>query len=131
MGKFLHPVRPGGLSDRDKEMIFALAARKYGSGRIAQMIEKHPSTVQWFMYRNGLKAPGDNHRAVYHRNGKEVRPFSREDDAFISVLRLQGYGPTKIADLIGKRTGYPRNKHTIAQRLVMLASREEMEAAHG
>lgn len=120
-----HRVRPGGLSKTDHEMIFTLAGRGWKSTRIASAIEKHPSTVQWFMYRHGLQAPEYREDAKpYTRNGRVVVPFSREEDAFIEALRIQGYGPRKIADLTTKRFGHQRSFHTISCRLVMLAARE-------
>ena len=123
-----HPVRPGGLAPEDHERIFALAERGWKSTRIAREIEKHPSTVQWFMYRHGLKAPlyrRDPLKPVT-RGGRIVKPFPPEEDAFITALRVQGFGPRKIAELATKRFGHPRNHHTIACRLVMLAAREDV-----
>lgn len=129
MSKLPHPVRPGGLSKFDHEMIVTLARRGWKPGRIALTIEKHPATVRWFMYRHGLTAPAYG-KPSYSRGGREVRPFTPDEDAFITALRVQDYGPTKIADLATKRFGHKRSGHTIACRLVMLAAREEMHA-HG
>lgn len=123
-----HPVRPGGLSPDDHRRIFDLAERGWKSHRIAREIEKHPSTVQWFMYRNGLKAPGYPRQTASIRNGRVLKPFTPEEDAFITALRIQGFGPTKIADLTTKRFGHPRSFHTIACRLVMLAARDDDHA---
>lgn len=123
--KLNHPVRPGGLSKLDHDKIFALAARGWKSSRIAAALEKHPSTVQWFMYRNGLKAPEYRSSKPYIRNGRLVAPFSPEEDAYIVALRVQGFGPLKISELATKRFGNVRNFHTVACRLVMLAARED------
>lgn len=122
-----HPVRPGGLSAADHEYIHELARRGWTSHRIAASIEKHPSTVQWYMYRHGLKAPQyrENRLKPVVRGGRVVKPFTPEEDAFITALRIQGFGPRKIADLTTKRFGHPRTHHTVACRLVMLASRED------
>jgi IS30 family transposase len=120
-----HPIRPGGLCKFDHEMIFSLAARGWKSGRIAATIEKHPSTVQWFMYRHGLKAPDYRDTKPFWRNGRLVVPFTRDEDAFITALRIQGFKPAKIAELTTKRYGNQRSHHTVACRLVMLAARED------
>ncbi|TIL34270.1 hypothetical protein [Mesorhizobium sp.] len=120
-----YQVKPGGLSASDHERIHELAARGWKSSRIAREIEKHPGTVQWFMYRTGLKAPEYGRTKSSFRNGREIKPFTPEEDAFITALRLQNYGPTKIADMATKRFGHPRSNHTVACRLVMLAARED------
>lgn len=125
MSKLKYTVLPGGLSVSDHERIHELAGRGWKSSRIAREIEKHPATVQWFMYRSGLKAPAYGRTKSSFRNGREVKPFSPEEDAFITALRLQNYGPKKIADLATNRFGHPRSNHTIACRLVMLAARED------
>lgn len=124
-----HPIRPGGLSKFDHEMIFSLAARGWKSGRIALSIEKHPSTVQWFMYRHGLKAPNYRDTKPFLRNGRMVVPFTPDEDAFITALRVQGFGSRKIAELTTKRFGNQRSHHTVASRLVMLAARDEVRGA--
>jgi hypothetical protein len=120
-----HEVIPGGLSEADQERIFALAERGWKRTRIARAIKKHPSTVGWFMYRNALIAPKYGRKPSL-RGGRIVNPFTPEEDAFIRVLRVQNFGPTKIAELATKRFGHPRSMHTIACRLVMLAAQEEL-----
>ena len=127
-----YPVRPGGLSPEDHAEIFKLAERGWRSTRIAREIEKHPSTVQWFMYRNGLKAPGYQRRTTSTRNGRVVKPFTPDEDAFITALRLQGLSPKKIAELTTERFGHPRSGPTVAHRLIMLAARDDepAEPAH-
>lgn len=123
--KLDHPVRPGGLGEDDHERIYDLSTRRgWKPGRIAREIEKHPATVQWFMYREGLIAPTGRQFTPYLRNGKLVAPFTREEDAFIQALRVQDYGTTKIAELTSKRFGHTRGVHSVHVRLTMLAARE-------
>jgi len=120
-------VRPGGLSEEDHKRIFELAERGWPSGRIAQRIEKHPSTVGWFMYSRGLKERrvSTTERKPFYRNGVLVTPFTAEEDAYITALRIQNFNYCDIARLANKRFGTTRAHNTIQQRLVMLAGREE------
>ncbi|MGX9145887.1 hypothetical protein [Mesorhizobium sp. 128a] len=129
MSKLSYNIKPGGLSADDHERIHELAARGWKSTRIAREIEKHPGTVQWFMYRHGLKAPSYGRTKSSFRNGREVKPFSPEEDAFITALRVQDYTPKQIADLSTRRFGHQRSNHTIACRLVMLAARDDGASA--
>ena len=120
-----YAVIPGGLTPAHHDQIFELAERGWKATRIARKLRKHPGTVQWFMYRHGLKAPvSPSEPRAYTRNGRTVKLFMPEEDAFIESLRAAGKGPTEIARLATERFGHPRNMHTIACRLVMLAARE-------
>ena len=124
-----YQIEPGGLSPADHERIFELHDRGLKSGRIAQMLRKHPGTVAWFMYSRGLKTPRVAAASrTYTRGGYTVRTFSSEDDAFMLALRVQEYGITEIARLISARTGHDYGVHSVQNRLVMLASLDE-EAA--
>jgi hypothetical protein len=124
VSKVTHHVRPGGLSKQDHEYIEELAGRGWKATRIARCIEKHPCTVQWYMYRSGLAAPKYRDQEPYMRGGRLVVPFTPEEDAFIEALRVQGYGLKKIADVASKRYGAQRSPHVINCRLIMLAARE-------
>jgi IS30 family transposase len=117
----------GRLTDADKERIFKLAGDGLGSGRIAREIKRHPGTVLWFMYRNGLHAPRyhANRPRVYTRGGRTVRAFSPEEDAFITALRIQDYSYKDIARLTSHRFRTERSGHVIQCRLVMLAARDD------
>lgn len=114
------------LSEGDRARITDLAEKGLTSGRIAQMTGWHPSTVAWFMYCHGLKAPTRRPPArPYERRGVVVRQYSREEDAFISVLRVQGYSYQKIAELSSKRFAAARKWGSIRNRLIMLAAIED------
>jgi IS30 family transposase len=117
----------GRLTDADKQRIFELHSNGMGPCRIARAIKRHPATVNWFMYRTGLRAPRyhANRPQSYVRNGRTVRAFSPEEDAFITALRIQDFGFTEIARLANQRFGTERGVHTIHCRLVMLAARED------
>ncbi|RWO37275.1 MAG: hypothetical protein EOS11_28730 [Mesorhizobium sp.] len=119
-----YTVKPGGLSASDHERIHELAARGWKSSRIAREIEKHPATVQWFMYRSGLKAPEYRNGEPYVRNGRTVTPFSPREDEFIESLRADGIGHREIAKRVNAMFATERSCHTIQCRLIMLAARE-------
>ena len=122
-------IRRGRLSPADHDAIIALAEEGLGSGRIARQLGLHQGAVQWFMYRTGLRAPGyGNSRAHVRRNGRPVKPFSPEEDKAIVDMRLAGAGTAEIARRVTADFGHPRSKCTVANRLVMLASREEAVA---
>jgi len=125
-----HPIRRGRLTETDHDAIIMFSAKKYTPGRIASIIERHPSTVRFYMYSHGLMSPPGRYRVKpCVRNGRLVKPFDRDEDVFIQVLRIQGYTTTKIAEMTTKRFGHPRTPATIVTRLKMLAAMEE--ARHG
>ncbi|MEX3008971.1 helix-turn-helix domain-containing protein [Hoeflea sp. TYP-13] len=122
--KLDHLVRPGGLTDADHERIHELAERGWASTRIAREIEKHPSTVLWFMYRSGLRAPKDKGLKPYCRGGKMVYHYPPEEDEFITALRIANASLIEIARKCTERFGWPRSPHSVQNRLTMLAARE-------
>jgi IS30 family transposase len=116
----------GRLTDEDRAEIERLAGEGWSCGRIAQKLKRHPSTVQWYMYSAGLKAPkpAPANPLSYMRNGRRVRHFSADEDVFIEALRVQDFSFEKIAELVNKRFGTERTHHTIQCRLIMLSARE-------
>jgi|SRR5579859_4152091 len=123
-----HAMGSGKLTDADRTQIEVLAEKGLSSGQIAQRLRRHQSTVQWFMYRNGLVAPKplpEGRRLTYTRNGRTVTRYSQEEDAFIQALRLQGFNIPKIAELSSKRFNIDRKHHSVRCRLIMLAARED------
>jgi hypothetical protein len=117
----------GRLTDADRERIQELAERGAKAGRIAQIIKRHQSTVYWYMVSNGLTTPraAPNKPASYVRNGRIVRHFSADEDAFILALRVQGFSFTKIAHAANGRFATERTAHSVQVRIIMLAAREE------
>jgi hypothetical protein len=118
-------VKPGALTPADHERIFELAELGWKAHRIASAIGKNSSTVQWFMYVNGLDAPNYRMRGPYVRNGRTVTPFDKAEDDFIQRLRVDGLPQSAIKDATNKRFGRNRSDSTIMHRLVMLAARED------
>ena len=119
----VHIVR-GRLSAAETSKIEELAERGLKAGQIAVRLNRHRSTVHFAMTTLGLTAPVDR-QFRFRRNGREVVSFSAEEDAFIKVLRTQGFAIAFIANMVGKRFGHERSSATIRIRLMMLANREE------
>jgi IS30 family transposase len=109
----------------DRLRIEDLAAKGFSCGRIAKLINRHTSTVKWFMYCNGLSAPKKLELPkMYVRRGVRVHRFTDEEDVFIEALRIQSFTPEEIAKHAAARFGTERKHHSIRCRLKMLAARE-------
>lgn len=104
-----------------------MAARKWAASRIAREIRKHPSTVGWYMYKTGLRAPSYNRLRTepYVRGGRMIYPYLALEDQFIVERRVDGLSYEAIAQLCSARFGRPRSAHGINVRLTMLAARDE------
>lgn len=113
------------MTASDHLRIEELAAKQFSCGRIAKLINRHPSTVKWFMYCNGLSAPKKLEQPkMYVRGGVRVHRFTDEEDTFIEALRIQSFTPKEIAKHAAARFGTERKHHSIRCRLKMLAARE-------
>jgi IS30 family transposase len=116
------------MTESDRRRIEELAEKGFKAGRISQLIGRHKSTVNWFMYCNGLCAPKKLEKPItYVRNGMRVHRFTDEEDTFIEALRIQSFSPEEIAKAAAARFGTERKHHSIRCRLKMLAARELAE----
>jgi len=116
------------MTDADRQRIEQLAEKNFSVGRIARLIGRHPSTVNWFMYCNGLRAPKKLEKPItYMRGGVRVHRFTDEEDTFIEALRIQDFTPEEIARHAAARFGTERKHHSIRCRLKMLAARDLQE----
>jgi hypothetical protein len=114
------------MTAADRQRIDELAGQKLSCCRIAQLIGRHPSTVKWYMYCNGLSAPKKLEKPItYMRGNVRVHLFTDEEDTFIEALRLQDFTPVEIAAAAAKRFGTERKHHSIRCRLKMLAARDD------
>lgn len=128
--KLSYTVKPGGLSEADHARIFEMAERGLKSGPIARALEKHPATVRWFMYRNGLATVARRHSVPTDKpNANGRKGYSPAEDAFIEELRADGVDLRVIAERATAEFGHKRSRHGIECRLVMLASSDVAEAA--
>ena len=110
----------GRMTAAEDQMVLQLAERGWTVGRIAMKLNRHKATINWAMYRLGLKAPKPM-QFEYVRNGRLVRSFSTDEDARIEELRMQGLSWRKIADDLAGMTGHQRTPASIGTRLKMLA----------
>jgi hypothetical protein len=119
----LSGIKRGRLSEGELERVTSLAERGFKSGRIAQLLNRHPATVNYAMHRLGLRTVMLR-EFDYIRNGVRVKSFSRDEDALIVALRVQSYPVETIAKVVSKRFGHPRTAHTVNIRLVLLSNSE-------
>ncbi len=119
-----HDIVRGRLSEAEKAQIVELAERNFTCGRIAQKLNRHPSTINFAMHWMGLKKL-TSRRPTYVRGGVEVRGFSEGEDDYIQACRIEGLTTPEIATLVAAHFGHKRSAATINVRLRMLASTEE------
>jgi hypothetical protein len=60
----------------------------------------------------------------YIRGGRTVRRFTRDEDAFIESLRVDGQSYKDIAAAVNDKFSTERSAHTVQCRLVMLSARD-------
>lgn len=117
-------MKTGRLTTQERAEVERLAARNFSTGRIAQRLDRHAGTINFVMHTLGLKGPVER-EFDYMRNGKRVKSFSKDEDAFLKALRVEGFTTIKIAELTTKRFGHPRTPACVNIRLRMLANLED------
>lgn len=119
----IREVRRGRLSACDVDRAIQMFESGMSVGVIALRLNRHRSTINGIVSRHSLRPPV-RQQIEFVRGGVVVSPFDREEDAFISALRTQGYSLSFIATMCGKRYGRKRSTSSISTRLMMLAARE-------
>lgn len=116
-------IKRGRMTDDELRQLDDLADEGLSPGQVAQKLNRHPATINWQFVIRGHKefTPRAAPLKPYTRAGVTVTPFCREEDAFITALRVQGMPTPKIADEAAARFGRKRSPHTILMRLKMLA----------
>jgi len=122
--RFPETIRRGLITDDEKEQIVDLAERSLSASQIARRLNRHPCTVGYAMHRLGVRTLSFKSFS-YMRAGRPVRSFSREEDAYLTALRVEGLSTPKIARLVSQRFGHPRTAHTIHVRLGLLSNVED------
>jgi IS30 family transposase len=115
----------GKMTDGDRAEIERLAATmaRPTAGKIAREINRHPSTVGWYMLTHGLidREPRRAPR-IYYRNGRAVHPYSEEHDARVLELRSAGRIFREIAEILTAEFGIARSAHSIQVRIALLSA---------
>ena len=65
----------GRMSAAEDALVILLAEKGWKAGRIAMKLDRHKGTINWAMYRLGLKAPTESRRESYSRNGSICWPM--------------------------------------------------------
>lgn len=123
MSKAPQDFKRGRLTMEERARVETLADAGLNAGQIARRMNRHPGTINFAMHSLGLREPTER-TFNYVRNGVRVVSFSKEEDAYIQALRVQGLTVERIAELATKRFAHPRNAATVNIRLKMLANRE-------
>jgi hypothetical protein len=115
----------GPMSEAELERSAELFQNGYSTGRIAALLGRHRSTVNWALQRMGLKPPQMLERRAFLRKGREVRPFTREEDELLLRRRREGVPYRAILEEMEQRFGYRRMQNTVRMRLIQLENLAE------
>jgi hypothetical protein len=123
------------MSDAEKAEIERLASALADPtpGRIASRLNRHISTVTWYMLTRGLIERRPGHAArPYLRRGKMVYPYSPEQDArLLALLAAPGdYSSPHarhraVAAALTEEFGIARDYHSVHVRANQLAAAPE------
>jgi DNA-binding CsgD family transcriptional regulator len=123
-----HTYVRGRLTSEEREQINTLVDEGLKSRRIASRLNRHPSTVNFYLATNGLRKLAFQRRPVFYiRAGRKVYPFTTDEDAYIQALRVQDYTWQQIAIFSAKRFGHRRSAATIGTRLRMLGGQDNAD----
>jgi hypothetical protein len=124
------------LTETQIDKIIELSAplaggRRRSPRRIAEMLGVSQGAVSWQMYRNGLKIKGKATSTTprVRKDGTVVRPYSADEDAFITAQRQSGRSYREIASAVQTEFGHYRRPSSVKVRLIMLAGFEEQAIA--
>lgn len=114
------------ITDEQIDQLVALREKGKSLKEISVKLDIPFSTVSTYCLKLGADAPQTRSVVLEHtgkmvaiRNGRQVRRFTKEEDALITRLSLEGKGNLEIANLTG------RNHSSIHNRLMALARHEE------
>jgi hypothetical protein len=126
----LPSIKRGRISREEKAEIERLAStlKKPTAGAIARRLNRHPATVAWFMIRQGLiertvRCSGAR-RVGRRANGSPIHYYTADQDCRLVELRTQGLPYRRIAEIMTREFGVPRNLHSVQVRNIMLAAYE-------
>lgn len=94
---------------------------------IARRLGKNRSTVSWYMYSNGLKAPQQyDEPQCFMRGATPIHRFTRDEDEVIMRMRKDGATTGVIARSSNAIWSRGRDHRSIRRRLIMLAAIEDL-----
>jgi DNA-binding CsgD family transcriptional regulator len=117
----------GRMSETELEQCADLFERGYSTGQIAGTLGRHRATVNWALQRMGLKAPLVSNRRPFVRMGRQVRPFSPEEDELLVLRRREGAAYGAISAEMEYRFGYRRAESSLLMRLMQLKNLAEVK----
>lgn len=120
-------TKRGRMTLAEEDLAAELFERGLTVGRIAQRMDRHPSTINWTLQRLGLKLPMMRKSRPYVRNGVLVVPFACEEDVFLMAARAAGHPFPLLSEIWQKRYGHHRSQHTLRMRAVQLANLAEVQ----
>lgn len=127
-------LKRGPMNDAERSDIDRLAEtlKSPTPAIVARRINRHPSTVFWYMLNRGYLSRDLSYKMKpYVRYGKTVYPYEPKEDARILSLRTEGQSTRFIADTLTGEFGRPRSTHSIEVRLKFLATYENAEELLG
>lgn len=117
-------IKRGRMTPEENNLVIDLSEKGFSAGRIAPILNRHPSTVHFALVRHGLVKPKAKSFS-YMRKGHRVVSFDRDEDAFLQATRAAGHTFAVIRKAIMARFGRERSTGTIGVRLLMLANRDD------
>jgi IS30 family transposase len=123
-------IKRGRMTAAEKAAIERLATtlKTPTPGVIARRLNRHPSTVAWFMIRAGLierTVKYGNRRVGTRQDGVKIHPYTPEQDRRIIELRTANKSYRVIAEIVTREFGVPRKLHSIQVRNIMLAAYDD------
>lgn len=106
----------------------ALSLRHPTASAIARRLNRHISTVTWYLLTRNLieRRPGRSPARPYtRRDGVTLYPWSPAEDARLIELRVEGKSYPAIGRILAAEFGTRRDAHKVHVRNVILHARPE------
>ena len=123
-------MKRGRMTAEEKAEIerLALTLRKPSASAIARRLNRHISTVTWYLLtRNLIERPAGRSppRPYTRRDGVTLYPWSPAEDARLIELRTAGHSYPQIGRMLAEEFGTHRDAHKAHVRNVILTARPE------
>lgn len=122
-----YATKQGRFTPFEIAMVYKLADAGLTTAQIAMRLQRHPSGVMYHVLRAGVRQkPLPQGLGDYVRNGRTVRRFTPEQDAFIEQLDMQAVPRVEICRRYEAQFGHKRAPNSIKLRLMQLAAQEAL-----